>query len=115
MTGRFPSTLYTVAQIRTMEAQAAPLLAGGIWDLVEAASDALLEYLRVHWPRTQRVTVCCGTGNNGADGWLLAHKAQARGLRVVVLIPARFQRFRRLPSLLNPVPSPVAANLPATP
>lgn len=88
MTGRFPSTLYTVAQIRAMEAQAAPLLAGGIWDLVEAASDALLEYLRVHWPRTQRVTVCCGTGNNGADGWLLAHKAQARGLRVVVLIPA---------------------------
>lgn len=46
------------------------------------AGAALDECVARHWPHIQTMWICCGAGNNGGDGYVLARLAKARGLRV---------------------------------
>src|SRR6185437_2823314 len=79
-----PRWLYSVAQVRTLDAQA--IAAGTSADaLMRRAGEAALRVLRSRWPRALSVRVVAGGGNNGGDGYVLARFAQAAGLAASVL------------------------------
>jgi len=53
--------------------------------LMERAGSAAFTLLKSHWPQAHRITVLCGTGNNGGDGYVLARLAYIAGYQVTVL------------------------------
>ena len=53
--------------------------------LMRRAAQAALDCLRRRWPQARQVTICCGPGNNGGDGFLLGALARESGLQVSVL------------------------------
>ncbi|MEJ1386993.1 MAG: NAD(P)H-hydrate dehydratase [Candidatus Sedimenticola sp. (ex Thyasira tokunagai)] len=82
---RLPHTLYRAEQVReldriTIEEQGIPGLT-----LMERAGAAAFHLLRSRWLDTSDVTVVCGIGNNGGDGYILARLALEAGLSVRVL------------------------------
>jgi len=81
-----PLTLYTAEQVReldriTIEEQGIPGLT-----LMTRAAAAAFEVLKCGWPDVKRLMVCCGLGNNGGDGYLLASMASQNGYDVTVLV-----------------------------
>lgn len=53
--------------------------------LMKRAGAAAFKALLARWPRAGRLTVFCGGGNNGGDGYIIAALAKQRGLLVTVL------------------------------
>ena len=78
------TALFTTAQVRTLDRAA---IEGGIpgIELMERAARAAFDVLRRRWPQARSLTVACGPGNNGGDGFLLAALARAAGLQVDVV------------------------------
>jgi len=83
-----PEALYRAADTRAADLLAASEhgLAGGI--LMERAGSAAFALLRERFPRARRITVVCGPGNNGGDGYIVARLAKEAGLTTVVLSAA---------------------------
>jgi len=52
--------------------------------LMERAGEAAYRHLRFLWPRARRITVVCGPGNNGGDGYVLARKLIENGLSLIL-------------------------------
>ena len=77
--------LYTVEQVRALDRRAIDELGVPGIELMRRAAWAALASLRRHWPQAQRITVYCGPGNNGGDGFLLAALAREAGLRAEVV------------------------------
>jgi hydroxyethylthiazole kinase-like uncharacterized protein yjeF len=77
--------LYTSAQARMLDQQAMVVdhLQDGV--LMERAGEAAYRHLRFIWPRARRITIVCGPGNNGGDGFVLARKLLETGLAATVL------------------------------
>lgn len=76
--------LYTNSQIRELEALT---IADGVMDedeLMEKAGFAAFEQLKAVWPDARTITVVCGKGNNGGDGFVLARLAHEAGFTVSV-------------------------------
>lgn len=48
-------------------------------ELMERAGRAAFELLRERWPSARRIAVCCGGGNNGGDGYVVARLAREAG------------------------------------
>lgn len=84
-TSRLPHALYRTAQVRALDRAAIEeyQIPGG--ELMERAGQASYRLLREAWPRCRSLTVLCGGGNNGGDGYVLARLAAAGGLQVRVL------------------------------
>jgi len=74
-----------VAQMRA--AEEALIAAGtGVDALMQRAGQGAAEWVyRLAWPRP--VTVLCGPGNNGGDGYVIAETLRLRGLDVAVVAP----------------------------
>ncbi len=58
----------------------------GSFDLMRAASAAVAQFARRHFPRARKITVLCGRGNNGGDGMLAARLLAEAGLEVAALL-----------------------------
>ena len=54
-------------------------------DLMEQAGLKAWRVLRARWPEVERISVCCGAGNNGGDGWVIARCALEAGVSVQAL------------------------------
>jgi ADP-dependent NAD(P)H-hydrate dehydratase / NAD(P)H-hydrate epimerase len=78
------SVLYSVAQVRALDAYAIAQGTSG-YTLMRRAGEAALRALRSRWPTAMRLAIATGGGNNGGDGYVLARFAQAAGLAVTVL------------------------------
>ena len=77
--------LYRAAQVRELDRIAIEGFGIPGITLMERAGEAAYETLRVHWPEARRITVLCGTGNNGGDGYILARLAHDDKREVTVL------------------------------
>ena len=56
--------------------------------LMENAGTAVAEFVRDEYPEAQLITVVCGKGNNGGDGFVAARKLHERGKKVTVFLLA---------------------------
>ncbi len=83
-TDTLPTSLYTAAQVREIDAR---LIAAGTpgFELMQRAARAAWRSLRRRWPDEQWITVMAGRGNNAGDGYLIAALAQRGGRQVQVL------------------------------
>lgn len=81
--------------------------------LMERAGAAAYALLQRQWPQARTITVVCGTGNNGGDGFVVARLAAEAGLDVRVLLVGDSNRLQgdalaasqRLQSVdIDPVP-----------
>jgi len=85
--------------------------------LMENAGSGATQFILEHYPEARLVTVICGKGNNGGDGFVVARRLHDVGRAVVVLLLAGAEElkgdaatmFERLP--LQPVFVPRSAEL----
>ncbi len=84
-TKHLPQALYRTEQVRELDRIA--IEENGIpgFSLMTKAAEATFAVMRKRWPQSVRVTVFCGVGNNGGDGYVIARLAQQAGLDVVVI------------------------------
>ncbi|PMG05349.1 bifunctional ADP-dependent (S)-NAD(P)H-hydrate dehydratase/NAD(P)H-hydrate epimerase [Vibrio breoganii] len=80
--------LYSPQQIKQSEPQAADLAGITLYQLMERAGHAAFERLQSMLPNAGRVLVCCGSGNNGGDGFVVARLALELGYEVDVFQPS---------------------------
>ena len=75
--------LYTASQSRALDRLAIESGISG-FELMQRAANCVFQQLLLQWPNKQTVTVFCGAGNNGGDGYLIALLAYQQGLKVRV-------------------------------
>jgi NAD(P)H-hydrate epimerase len=74
--------LYATSTLRRIEAQRIAVCGG--YTLMGRAAEALDREIEQRWPLAQRITIVCGPGNNGGDGYVLARRLQAKHREVRV-------------------------------
>lgn len=84
-TDQLPHNLYRAAQVRELDRTAIEGLGIPGLALMERAGGAAFELLSDAWPEARAISVVCGTGNNGGDGFVLARYALQAGMEVQVL------------------------------
>ncbi|MBA3581731.1 MAG: NAD(P)H-hydrate dehydratase [Gammaproteobacteria bacterium] len=84
-----PTALYRANQIREFDRRAIEELHIPAYELMNRAGAAALAFARIRFLNNQlsnkRITVVCGAGNNGGDGYVFARLAQAAGAHVTVV------------------------------
>ncbi|MBZ4039830.1 NAD(P)H-hydrate dehydratase [Novilysobacter selenitireducens] len=75
---------FDVQALRAIEARATRRLGDG-FELMQRAGQAAWREVLHRWPHAQRLTVVCGPGNNGGDGYVLARLAHESGRDVRVV------------------------------
>lgn len=79
-----PSTLYTAEQTRLLDQTAIREGTPG-FTLMQRAGQSVFSELKRRWPEVKTITVLCGGGNNGGDGFVVAALAQEQGFDVQAL------------------------------
>jgi ADP-dependent NAD(P)H-hydrate dehydratase / NAD(P)H-hydrate epimerase len=69
--------LYSSQQAREFDAQATCELGIASHELMARAGRAAAALALQRWPLAQRMVVLCGPGNNGGDGYIVAHLLRA--------------------------------------
>ena len=77
--------LYTAAQVRELDRLAIAKQGIPGIQLMKRAGRAVLETLLECWPQPPQLTVYCGSGNNGGDGYMVAALAQQQRIPVTVV------------------------------
>jgi hydroxyethylthiazole kinase-like uncharacterized protein yjeF len=67
--------LYTTAQLRELDRLAIEHAGIPGYTLMTRAAEACWAVMRAQWPAARTVTVFCGAGNNGGDGFVIARLA----------------------------------------
>jgi len=80
-----PNTLYRTADVRALDRIAIEDYRMGGGALMERAGAAAFALLQSLWPAARYITVVCGGGNNGGDGYVVARLAHAAGCEVSIL------------------------------
>ena len=75
---------FDVQALRAIESRATRRLGDG-FELMQRAGQAAWREVLHRWPHAQRLTVVCGPGNNGGDGYVLARLAHESGRDVRVV------------------------------
>lgn len=78
--------IYSATAVLAHEAKVASSLGIELSDLMNEAGKAAFSVLMNSYPTTRSILVLCGKGNNGGDGFVLAHLASQLGLKVTVLL-----------------------------
>jgi NAD(P)H-hydrate epimerase len=96
----YTSLLYTAAQVRELDR----LAISGLPDVAESgipgiqlmkrAGKSVFDTVLECWPKPERLTVYCGTGNNGGDGYIIAAFAQQRNIPVTVIQVGNHSKLR---------------------
>jgi len=81
-----PRALYRAGQVRELDRIAIEECAIPGETLMERAGRAAFDALRKRWPAARRLSVVCGPGNNGGDGFVLARHAGGAGYAVQVAL-----------------------------
>jgi hydroxyethylthiazole kinase-like uncharacterized protein yjeF len=81
---QMPPRLYRAAQVAAMDRHAIATLPITGFELMTRAAQAAFSVVRERWPELRTLSVVCGPGNNGGDGYLLALLAFEQGLDVRV-------------------------------
>lgn len=81
----FSAGLYTGAQCQQLDQLAADALGIPTLQLMERAGAALLAEISARYPHANQLMLCCGTGNNAGDGYVLARLAIEQGWLVQLL------------------------------
>jgi hydroxyethylthiazole kinase-like uncharacterized protein yjeF len=89
-----PEALYYAAQSRQLDRLAIDQRGIAGYVLMQRAGSAAFSLLRARWPRARRLTVVCGPGNNGGDGYVIARLAAEAGLQPQVLALGDVTRLR---------------------
>ena len=82
---KLPHALYRAAQVREFDRTAIEDFSIPSLTLMERAGEAAFRLLLRLWPEACDITVLCGVGNNGGDGYVVARLAIEHGLSVHVL------------------------------
>ena len=82
---RLPATLYTAAQCRALDRTAIQYFGIPGFKLMQRAGHAAFVVLLETWPDIDSLTLMCGGGNNGGDGFVMAVLAHQKGLDVQVV------------------------------
>jgi len=77
--------LYTAGQVRDLDRRAIHELGIPGYELMTRAGHATLDALRALWPAVRSITVLCGPGNNGGDGYVVGRVARAQGIAAHVV------------------------------
>ncbi|MDH3637387.1 MAG: NAD(P)H-hydrate epimerase, partial [Gammaproteobacteria bacterium] len=80
-----PQSLFGAREVRELDRVAIEELNIDAYTLMRRAGQAAFDCLKAEWPRVESVTVMCGSGNNGGDGYVLAELALRAGWRVTVI------------------------------
>lgn len=88
---KLPQSLYSAAQTRELDRLAIEDCGIPSATLMARAGEAAFACIQRHWPQARHITVLCGSGNNGGDGYVVARAAHEAGLdcRVIALADAR--------------------------
>jgi len=86
--------LYRAEQVRAMDQYAIQQLGISGTVLMERAGAAAFRVLQQRWPQAKTITIVCGTGNNGGDGFVVARLAAEAGLIVRVLMAGDINRLQ---------------------
>ena len=81
-TNKLPTLLYTSEQVREGEKLAAKSCDISLFELMQRAGQAAFDLLLHRYPDSKHILVCCGKGNNGGDGYIIANLAKKAGLTV---------------------------------
>ncbi|MGF1874391.1 NAD(P)H-hydrate dehydratase [Photobacterium frigidiphilum] len=85
MIAQLPTKLYRAEQVRHGEKAVAKISHINMYELMERAGQAVFITLKKCFPAARSITVCCGGGNNGGDGYIVARLALQAGLDVQLL------------------------------
>lgn len=80
-----PLALYRAEQVRALDRFAIDRLGIPGLTLMRRAGREVFERLLAAYPQVRHITVFCGTGNNGGDGYVVATLAQQKGIGVEVV------------------------------
>jgi NAD(P)H-hydrate epimerase len=76
--------LYQTAEVRQLDKLAIAHQGITGYQLMCRAGQAALNVMLERWPKAKQIEICCGSGNNGGDGYVLARLAKAQGIRVLL-------------------------------
>lgn len=77
--------LYTAASVRALDDYAIGTAGIAGLTLMRRAAGACVDVLRERWPGASSVLVCCGSGNNAGDGYIVAGMLADKGLDVTAI------------------------------
>ncbi|GGO86043.1 bifunctional NAD(P)H-hydrate repair enzyme Nnr [Marinobacterium nitratireducens] len=80
-----PATLYTAEQSRALDRTAIEQYGLPGFKLMQRAGHAAFAALQSRWPAARSISVLCGSGNNGGDGFVVAGLAHQHGMSVQML------------------------------
>lgn len=78
--------IFTAAQIREWDKYTIKEEPVTAVDLMERAATGCFKWLKKNTPPTKHFIICCGTGNNGGDGLVIARLLQQAKFKVTVYI-----------------------------
>ncbi len=77
--------LYRSEQVRALDQCAIKNHGIDGYVLMKRAGGKAFAVVRARWPEARSITVCCGAGNNGGDGYVIARLAVQAGLAVQLI------------------------------
>lgn len=80
--------IVTAAEMRAIDRATSARFGVPSLTLMENAGSAVAEHVLAHYSAAQKITVWCGKGNNGGDGFVAARRLHEAGKKVQVILLA---------------------------